>query len=360
AAAREIQNIIDQLGIVVSTLALNPVIQRQLITKSNDLTSNPDVNAMILTSVMKVSNLGANMFCTSRENISGLVDPNTDWYNVTLLTVAQVEGTPQYALLWVDYKNGPSLMGSIASFDGKSWMIVGGFPYLPTALKLKNATATDFTLVHQRSKTKDLECYLSRQETLGIRQIECYMNFWAESDPKYPASMFPGSMMEYPSGSCSFVLVPNRGFKNVLDKLQSHHDLRERLSSVSNFPWFFGDIDRANKDAIIVVVVVTLGVVLIIGGVMWWIVTPLSILAQAMKRLTVFGFAALQEGKLLDVRSFVAEISYIQETFGTMVRAFAGGIRTNKLLVNPTTRDDANPEKGVKYAISGSSEGRGI
>ncbi|KAJ3086177.1 hypothetical protein HK102_013446 [Quaeritorhiza haematococci] len=120
----------------------------------------------------------------------------------------------------------------------------------------------------------------------------------------------------------------------------------------------FGDIDRANKDAIIVVVVVTLGVVLIIGGVMWWIVTPLSTLAQAMKRLTVFDFAALQEGKLLDVRSFVAEISYIQETFGTMVRAFAGGIRTNKLLVNSDTQENTNPPKRSKSGILGTPEVR--
>ncbi|KAJ3089966.1 hypothetical protein HK102_005041 [Quaeritorhiza haematococci] len=70
----------------------------------------------------------------------------------------------------------------------------------------------------------------------------------------------------------------------------------------------YGDIDRANNNAIIVVTVVTCGVVAIIGLIMWWVLRPLGKLAQGMERLTVFEFSALEDGNLLNIRSVVTEV----------------------------------------------------
>ncbi|KAJ3085327.1 hypothetical protein HK102_000112, partial [Quaeritorhiza haematococci] len=83
----------------------------------------------------------------------------------------------------------------------------------------------------------------------------------------------------------------------------------------------YGDIDKANRDAIIVVSVVTIGVAALVGLLMWSIVRPLGTLSLAMERLTSFDFAALESGTLLDVRSYVTEIFNIQDTFSTMVKA---------------------------------------
>ncbi|KAJ3085326.1 hypothetical protein HK102_000111 [Quaeritorhiza haematococci] len=83
----------------------------------------------------------------------------------------------------------------------------------------------------------------------------------------------------------------------------------------------YGEIDKANRDATIVVTVVTIGVSALIGLLMWYIVKPLGTLSLAMERLTSFDFAALENGTLLEVRSYVTEIFNIQDTFSTMVKA---------------------------------------
>ncbi|KAJ3086661.1 hypothetical protein HK102_012743 [Quaeritorhiza haematococci] len=98
----------------------------------------------------------------------------------------------------------------------------------------------------------------------------------------------------------------------------------------------YGPIDRANNHAIIVVVVVTFAVLIATAIIMFLIVKPLAEVATAMQKLTTFDFSVLEGGRLLNVNSLVAEITYIQETFTMMVKAFAAGIRTNKLLLADT------------------------
>ncbi|KAJ3085839.1 hypothetical protein HK102_013787 [Quaeritorhiza haematococci] len=99
----------------------------------------------------------------------------------------------------------------------------------------------------------------------------------------------------------------------------------------------FGQIDAANRNTIIIFVAVTIGVVVAFTPLMWMILRPLHKLAVAMDRLTQFEFSALENGTLLDIRSFVTEIANIQSAFRTMVKAFAGGIRTNRLIINRST-----------------------
>ncbi|KAJ3086039.1 hypothetical protein HK102_013571 [Quaeritorhiza haematococci] len=108
----------------------------------------------------------------------------------------------------------------------------------------------------------------------------------------------------------------------------------------------YGPIDSANQRATIVVVVVTVGVLLTSGAAMFVIVRPLGAVAAAMKRLTNFDFTVLEGGNLMHVNSLVAEIAYIQDTFTTMVRAFAGGIRTNKIMVVGRSSTKADKSEG--------------
>ncbi|KAJ3085439.1 hypothetical protein HK102_014167 [Quaeritorhiza haematococci] len=109
------------------------------------------------------------------------------------------------------------------------------------------------------------------------------------------------------------------------------------LAAVVPYDQVFGNIDRANGNSIIIFIVVTVGVVSISGVAMWFSLKPLYTLSVAMESLTRFDFAVLEEGKLLDVRSFIMEIAHIQTTFSVMVKAFAGGIRSNRMLVGPSS-----------------------
>ncbi|KAJ3084927.1 hypothetical protein HK102_000504 [Quaeritorhiza haematococci] len=99
----------------------------------------------------------------------------------------------------------------------------------------------------------------------------------------------------------------------------------------------YGKIEEANRRAMLVVVLVAVGVFLTTGVGMWGLaVRPLRRLAVAMEKLSVFDFATLEKGDLLNVQSLVREIYVIQETFSIMVKAFAGGIRSNRSLQKQT------------------------
>ncbi|KAJ3068074.1 hypothetical protein HK102_007268, partial [Quaeritorhiza haematococci] len=112
----------------------------------------------------------------------------------------------------------------------------------------------------------------------------------------------------------------------------------------------FGEIDDANRNTIIIFVAVTVGVVLLFAPVMWMLLRPLYKLSVAMERLTRFEFAALEGGKLLDIRSGVTEIADIQKAFSTMVKAFAGGIRTNRLIVNVNRTLSVSTSSAADYS----------
>ncbi|KAJ3072443.1 hypothetical protein HK102_006233 [Quaeritorhiza haematococci] len=80
------------------------------------------------------------------------------------------------------------------------------------------------------------------------------------------------------------------------------------LAAVVPYEQVFGNIDRANRNSIIIFIVVTVGVVIISGVAMWLSLKPLYTLSVAMESLTQFDFGVLAEGKLLDVRSFIMEV----------------------------------------------------
>ncbi|KAJ3068741.1 hypothetical protein HK102_007098, partial [Quaeritorhiza haematococci] len=109
------------------------------------------------------------------------------------------------------------------------------------------------------------------------------------------------------------------------------------LAAVVPYDQVFGNIDRANRNSIIIFIVVTVGVVAISAVAMWFSLRPLYTLSVAMESLTQFDFGVLEQGKLLDIRSFIMEIAHIQNTFSVMVKAFAGGIRSNRMLVGPSS-----------------------
>ncbi|KAJ3091126.1 hypothetical protein HK102_001594 [Quaeritorhiza haematococci] len=115
----------------------------------------------------------------------------------------------------------------------------------------------------------------------------------------------------------------------------------------------FGQIDAANRNTIIIFVVVTVAVVGVIAPLIWMILKPLHKLAVAMERLTQFEFSVLESGTLLDIRSMVTEIANIQNAFSTMVKAFAGGIRTNRLIINGSggATTTAMSDKNFKTSI---------
>ncbi|KAJ3185806.1 hypothetical protein HDU85_001174 [Gaertneriomyces sp. JEL0708] len=95
---------------------------------------------------------------------------------------------------------------------------------------------------------------------------------------------------------------------------------------------FFGNVDKTRKTSVgIAAGIGVLGAVL--SAILSFIVLrPLARLAHSMKQLTKFDFSSL-EGGALDARSHILEIRKLQQTFSTMVNAFAAGIRKNKALV---------------------------
>ncbi|KAJ3084928.1 hypothetical protein HK102_000505 [Quaeritorhiza haematococci] len=109
------------------------------------------------------------------------------------------------------------------------------------------------------------------------------------------------------------------------------------MCSVTFREEIYGRIEEGNRKVLIIVAVVAVGVFLASGLGMWGLaVRPLNRLAIAMDRLTVFDFATLENGDLLNVQSLIREIYVIQKTFSMMVKAFAGGIRSNRALQKQT------------------------
>ncbi|KAJ3082461.1 hypothetical protein HK102_001663 [Quaeritorhiza haematococci] len=370
-ASKEIINAIAQAGVVITGLANNPVVTRHLVTRYDNLSSNPDVNGIVLSSTMKGFEFRPSISCFARENISGLVPGNTDWYNITLMGwIPPVDvATGPATLFWLDYRTGPALMATRPTFNGSDWVLPPSdreFPIVRLASERKNQTEQNKGLAHIRSKTRDMKCYYAYFPQLGTREIDCYgqlrraIVLFQDDFTVIATSLGSADTNDFLSRDLSTVGFNNTNvtFDSVVVELRT--TLMQRYSStvkISETPQtaeamfqgvnyvytlmsfnvtttdrytiavlaprdqIYGDIDKANRDAIIVVVVVTIAVAALIGLLMWWIVRPLGTLSQAMERLTSFDFAALENGTLLEVRSYVAEIFNIQDTFGTMVKA---------------------------------------
>ncbi|KAJ3276695.1 hypothetical protein HK104_003637 [Borealophlyctis nickersoniae] len=94
----------------------------------------------------------------------------------------------------------------------------------------------------------------------------------------------------------------------------------------------FGGIDKSiNKSIIIIAVLSTVGLMLI-GAVSFGLTMPLKTLGKRMSEVTQMKFSALEQGRL-NRRSIIKEIANLEDTFHTMVKAFASGIRKNADLV---------------------------
>ncbi|KAJ3172275.1 hypothetical protein HDU87_008136 [Geranomyces variabilis] len=94
----------------------------------------------------------------------------------------------------------------------------------------------------------------------------------------------------------------------------------------------FSKIDSAKSRSIGIAAGLSVGIALIMAVIFALIVTPLRHLAKAMGMLTQMDFAALDNGKILEEQSYISEIRGVQNSFSTMVKAFAGGIKKNREL----------------------------
>ncbi|KAJ3156630.1 hypothetical protein HDU86_003854 [Geranomyces michiganensis] len=105
----------------------------------------------------------------------------------------------------------------------------------------------------------------------------------------------------------------------------------------------FYKIDIAKKRSVGIAAGLSVGIALIMAVIFALIVTPLRHLAQAMGLLTQMDFAALDNGKILEERSYISEIRGVQSSFSTMVKAFAGGIKRNRELAQT---------RGIKQTVT--------
>ncbi|KAJ3208422.1 hypothetical protein HDU82_002511 [Entophlyctis luteolus] len=93
---------------------------------------------------------------------------------------------------------------------------------------------------------------------------------------------------------------------------------------------FFASVDKAQDQARILGSIVS--VVGVIAAVLcvYYAMTPLRELAAAMRMLTNLDFSSLEDWESLTKPSYITEVRNLRETFGTMCKAFAAAIRSNR------------------------------
>ncbi|KAJ3185407.1 hypothetical protein HDU87_000026 [Geranomyces variabilis] len=104
----------------------------------------------------------------------------------------------------------------------------------------------------------------------------------------------------------------------------------------------YGSIDHSRTQALsislgIASAMAVLSVILFI-----LVVIPLFKLARAMGILTKLDFGQLEKSNILDDRSFIWEVRKVQEVFGLMVKAFAGGLKRNKAMVSAAIQESTS------------------
>ncbi|KAJ3154020.1 hypothetical protein HDU89_008889 [Geranomyces variabilis] len=105
----------------------------------------------------------------------------------------------------------------------------------------------------------------------------------------------------------------------------------------------FSKIDSAKSRSIGIAAGLSVGIALIMAVIFALVVTPLRHLAKAMGMLTQMDFAALDNGRILEEQSYISEIRGVQNSFSTMVKAFAGGIKKNRELAHT---------RGIKQTVT--------
>ncbi|KAJ3012093.1 hypothetical protein HKX48_006449, partial [Thoreauomyces humboldtii] len=83
----------------------------------------------------------------------------------------------------------------------------------------------------------------------------------------------------------------------------------------------FSRTDTAKRLSLALAVGLGVGTTLLMGLGFAVLLVPLRHLAKAMEALTLMDFSALDSGRVLDEKSFIAEIRIVQKTFSTMVKA---------------------------------------
>ncbi|KNC96431.1 uncharacterized protein SPPG_08025 [Spizellomyces punctatus DAOM BR117] len=125
------------------------------------------------------------------------------------------------------------------------------------------------------------------------------------------------------------ILVTKIQFTNYPDDIMV-------LISATPREYIFGKIDKAAKRAMALSIGLGVGIVIVVSALFVAVTMPLSRLGNAMQLLTKLDFAALEQGRILEIDSHISEVRRIQATFGTMVKAFAGGIKKNREMIART------------------------
>ncbi|KAI9101895.1 hypothetical protein DFS34DRAFT_591720 [Phlyctochytrium arcticum] len=112
----------------------------------------------------------------------------------------------------------------------------------------------------------------------------------------------------------------------------------EKVLLVAAIPRYeiYGTIDAARLRSIRTSIGISVAMAVLISLVYIAVVLPLMNLAKAMKTLTKLDFGTLEESNMLNERSWIWELRNVQITFATMVKAFAGAIKKNKVFVQRT------------------------
>ncbi|KAJ3284779.1 hypothetical protein HK104_009774 [Borealophlyctis nickersoniae] len=108
----------------------------------------------------------------------------------------------------------------------------------------------------------------------------------------------------------------------------------------------FGVIDAAKKRSTSTVIGISVAMGVLVTSVFVAVALPLMKLAKAMGVLTNLDFAQLEESKVMDGNSLIWELYNVQTTFSTMVKAFAGGIKKNKEMVNRIATNSGSKSGG--------------
>ncbi|KAJ3009321.1 hypothetical protein HKX48_008029 [Thoreauomyces humboldtii] len=97
---------------------------------------------------------------------------------------------------------------------------------------------------------------------------------------------------------------------------------------------FFVGIDRSITKSVILIACLSIAGLLGILAFSYLITLPLTTLGVRMGEVTKMKFSSL-EGKVLSNRNYIGEIASLENTFQTMVQAFAGGIKKNASMLRP-------------------------
>ncbi|KAJ3261928.1 hypothetical protein HK104_006794 [Borealophlyctis nickersoniae] len=125
----------------------------------------------------------------------------------------------------------------------------------------------------------------------------------------------------------------------------------------------YGVIDAAKKRSMSMVIGLSVAMGCVVSGVFIAVALPLMKLAKAMSVLTRLDFAMLEQSNILDANSLIWELYNVQVTFSTMVKAFAGGIKKNKEMVNrnapATSQARSGTAAGGGNNVTGNTLSRG-